>query len=202
MHRRHLLSLAIGVAIPAFAAADIGRPTSFSVTVSRAPGTINADLLVTTQNPVNPLTPDAVYLSLFVFRGNGLSPTFVASDSTTVERGLPTSNRQFAASFSITVPDEHQRFKVLAVAVPAGVQAPPGSIIPSSLISETLAFRYSDVPDLDVRFAPRPTEGPRVWFWAKGQQLLELPVPALSLWGLGALGLLLAAAGALLARRP
>ena len=82
MRRRILLVLLVGAMLSTAAAADIGQPSSFSVTISRDPGTVNLDLLVATQNPAVPAASDAMQMGVFLFAG-GFPPTFVATPQIT-----------------------------------------------------------------------------------------------------------------------
>jgi hypothetical protein len=199
MRARHLLSLLVGATLPVLAAADVGQPSSFSVTISRSSGAVGAVLQVTTQGAVNPAPSDSVNLVFQVFPA-GASPI---SDSATVLRGLPTSNTQFASSFSLSVPNEQVGFKYLATAV-AGSPSEYG-IGYSSPYAEVISFALSLQPSIDLLLPPTPPGatptpgGP--WFWAKGKQEAGRAVPALSLLGLVGLGVLLSLLGAALVRR-
>jgi hypothetical protein len=193
MRARHLLSLLVGATLPVLAAADIGQPTSFSVTVSRSSGTVSAVLEVTTQGAVNRASSDEVVLAFAVIP-IGASPT---SDSATVVRGLPTSNGRFAASFSLSVPNEHAGFKYLAKAL-AGPVVYDG-YFPSSY-AEVFSFTASLQPSIDLLIPPTPPPG-GPWLWAKGRQEAARSIPALSLAGIVGLGVVLALAGAFLMRR-
>jgi len=200
MLRRILLAALAAVMLPMAAAADIGQPSSFSVTIDRSPGAVDVDLLVTTQSPVNPLPSDAMGMMFFIVRGGDYGPTFSTATAFTVLRGTPTTTTQFTASFSLAVPNPQMPFKYAAVVGPYGVGNPPG-------LDSVLSFLvYSHQPDLEV-LSPPPTPvpgappSPPVWLWAKGQQTQGVNIPALSLAGLLGLGALMALAGALLLRR-
>ena len=201
MRRRILLVLLVGAMLSTAAAADIGQPSSFSVTISRDPGTVNLDLLVATQNPAVPAASDAMQMGVFLFAG-GFPPTFVATPQiTTVPRGL-VANQQFAASFSLAVPNPQLPFKYLAMAAPYGVGGE--TLVPSSYAS-VLSFLSSAIPAIDLIVQATPAPGatpPPVWLWAKGELTEGVNIPALSLAGLLGLGALMALAGALLLRRP
>ena len=207
MRRRYLLSIVVCMSFSTLAAADVGQPSSFSVTISRAPGTINADLQVETQGAVSPVASDSIGLAMVLLHG-GFPPTVMAGpESTWDTRGVPTTNNQFAASFSFSVPDEHLPFKYLAIASP--IQLMPtttGTEVPPTLYS-LLYFVASYQPDLDLFIqptppGPTPTQGAtQPWVWYKGQRLVGVSVPALTLWGLVGLGALVALAGAFLMRR-
>jgi len=205
MLRRKLLAALTTVALPLAAAADIGQPSSFSITISRDPGTVNADLLVTTASPTAPAASDALYMGVFLFVG-GFPPTFIGTPQmTTAQRGVPTTNRQFAASFSIAVPDPQYPFKYVALAAPTNfIGGSPSPYGPPSSFASVLSFLTSQLPSIDLVVQPTAVPGatpPPIWMWAKGEQTAGVNIPALSLAGLVGLGALMALAGALLLRR-
>ena len=118
---------------------------------------------------------------------------------------MPTANSLFAASFSLSVPNEQLGFKYLATAMPASSFSLTGS--PPTSYYEILSFAFSLQPSVDVLVAPTPVGPtpppgtPQPWLWAKGTHERRAGIPALSVVGLLALGAALALAGAFLIRR-
>lgn len=197
MRRLVFVALLVGLVPPAFAVADVGQPTSFSVTLNRTSGTVGADLAVVTAGAATPVASDQVALKLFVFPYSGS----MASDAITVSRGAP-ANTLFASTFSLAVPNEQAGFKYLAIAAPGTTQYYGTAITPTSF-ADILSFAVSNQPSLDLLIAPTPPQGgpPLTWMWAKGRIERGRAVPALSVVGMLGLGAALALAGALLIRR-
>lgn len=207
MRLRHVIVSSLCLSLAAFAVADIGNPSSFSIDISRGSGTVNADLVAVTQGAVSPAAGDNLYFGMFLFLGGAFPPSFVAPPQfDTVLRGSP-GNATFATSFSFAVPDPNLPFKYFAVAANTTLfsTGEGGETLPGSYMSQLLSFMYSLQPDIDMVVQPGPTPQPGepapVWMWAKGRQEGGRNVPALSLWGLVGLGALIAAAGAFLMRR-
>jgi hypothetical protein len=201
MRRLLVAFLSAGIGASTGALAEVGKPTSFSVTVNRSGGTVGADLQVVTAGAAFPAAADGVIMNFAVNPGAG--PWI--EGSAMVVRGVPTTNSQFAASFSLSVPNEQLGFKYLATAMPASSFSLIGS--PPSSYYEILSFASSLQPSVDVLVAPTPVGPtpppgtPQPWLWAKGTREGSRGIPALSVAGLLALGAALALAGAYLLRR-
>ena len=197
MRRLVFVALLVGLVLPALAVADVGQPTSFSVTLNRTSGTVGADLAVVTAGAATPVASDQVALKLFVFPYSGS----MASDAITVTRGAP-ANTLFASTFSLAVPNEQAGFKYLALAAPGTTQYYGTGITPTSF-ADILSFAVSNQPSIDLLIAPTPPQGgpPLTWMWAKGRIERGRAVPALSVVGMLGLGAALALAGARLIRR-
>jgi hypothetical protein len=201
MRRLLVTALIAGIGASTAALAEVGAPTSFSVTVNRSGGTVGATLQVATAGAAAPAASDGVIMNFAVLPPAGPPLSSMA----TVVRGVPTTNSQFAASFSLAVPNEQLGFKYLAVALPASAyyvtsSAPTG-------FYEILSFAASLQPSVDVLIAPTPVGPtpipgtPQPWLWAKGAREASRGIPALSVAGLLALGAALALAGLHLLRR-
>ena len=198
MRQLVFVALLVGLVLPVLAAADVGQPTSFSVTLNRTSGTVGADLAVVTAGAATPVASDQVALRFFVFPNSGS----MASDATTVTRGAP-ANTLFASTFSLAVPNEQAGFKYLAIAAPGTTQESYGTGITPTSFADILSFALSPQPSIDLLIAPTPPQGgpPVAWMWAKGRIEAGRAVPALSVVGMLGLGAVLALAGALLIRR-
>jgi hypothetical protein len=201
MRRLLVTALIAGIGASTTALAEVGKPTSFSVTVNRSGVTVGAGLQVVTAGAVARAAGDGVIMKFTVIPEAG--PWI--SSSATVVRGVPTSNTQFAASFSLSVPNEQLGFKYLATAQPASSYYGSGST--PTTFYEIYSFASSLQPSVDVLIAPTPVGPtpipgtPQPWLWAKGTREASRGIPALSVVGLLALGAALALAGAFLLRR-